>query len=92
MTATRIRAGEANEKLTRALITLAARGGRPRCGDFETAWMWLDDDPHIRAQAALQCRGCPLLQPCDEVGQHQRFGVWSGIDRTRSPGKAATNG
>jgi hypothetical protein len=89
MTTTRLRAAEANDNLTKALLNLAARGGRPRCGDYETSWMWLDDDPHIRAQAAAMCSGCPLLQPCDEVGQHQRFGTWGGRDVTVRVGKAA---
>jgi hypothetical protein len=88
MTATRTRA-EANDRLTQALFRLAAKGQRPRCGDYETSWMWLDEDPHNRAHAAAMCSGCPVFDPCDEVGQHQRFGTWAGVDRTRARGKKA---
>jgi hypothetical protein len=55
-----------SDKLT-PLIDAAARGQRPRCGDAETSYMWLSEDPAERAQAALMCSGCPILQPCTEV-------------------------
>jgi hypothetical protein len=88
MTTTHLRAAaEANDALTQALINAAARGIRPRCGDAEVAWMFLDDGPRPRAIAATYCAGCIIWQECDEVGQHQRFGVWGGVDRTRSPGR-----
>lgn len=67
MTATYMRAGEAGERLTRALVNAAARGVRPRCGDYETSYMWLSEDPAERARAALMYSGCPILQPCTEV-------------------------
>ena len=86
MTATRVRAAEAYDRLTVALITAASQGSRPHCSDAGS-WLWLSDDPADRAEAALLCRGCPVFDPCDEVGQHQRFGTWAGIDRTRAPGK-----
>jgi hypothetical protein len=93
VTTTHLRAAaEAGDALTRALIDLASRGGRPRCGDSETSYLWLSDHDSDRKQAAIMCRGCPVFDPCDEVGQHQRFGTWAGADRTRAPGKkAATN-
>ena len=43
MTATQTRAGEANDNLTKALIDLAAKGQRPRCGDYETSHLWLSE-------------------------------------------------
>ena len=91
MTMTRTPAGVANDALTRRLIDLASQGQRPRCGDSETAHLWLSEYEGERKQAALMCSGCPILEPCDAVGQYQRFGTWSGIDRTRPPGKAATH-
>jgi hypothetical protein len=42
MTSTHIRASAASEALTRALISAAARGVRPRCGDYETSY-WLSE-------------------------------------------------
>jgi hypothetical protein len=87
MTTTRLSAGQANEALTRALLNAAARGQRPRCGDGETSWMWLDEDPNMRRIAAAQCAGCVVWHECDEVGQHQRFGTWASKDRTRAPGR-----
>ena len=90
MTTTRLRAeAEASDRLTQALVRAAARGVRPRCGDSETAYLWLSDHDGERKQAALMCRGCPVFDPCDAVGQHQRFGTWAGRDRTRAPGKKA---
>jgi hypothetical protein len=74
------------DKLTRALINAAARGVRPRCGDYETSYLWLSEDAGERQLAALMCAGCAVLQECDEVGQHQRFGTWAGTDRTVRPG------
>jgi hypothetical protein len=95
MTATRLRAeAEANDALTTALVRAAAQGVRPRCGDYETSHLWLSDHDSERKQAALMCRGCVVWIECDEVGQHQRFGTWAGIDRSMQPGrkKVATNG
>jgi len=80
-------AAEANDALTQALVRAAARRQRPRCGDIETAYLWLSDHDSERKQAALMCRGCVVWMECDEVGQHQRFGVCGGVDRTRSPGR-----
>jgi hypothetical protein len=67
MTITHIRASAVSERLSRALLDAASRGVRPRCGDYETSYMWLSEDPAERAQAAPMCSGCPILQPCTEV-------------------------
>jgi hypothetical protein len=87
MTTTRIRASEANDQLTKALVAAAARGIRPRCGDAETSYLWLSEDDQERALAALMCSGCAVLAECDEVGRHQRFGVFGGRDTTVRPGR-----
>ena len=89
MTTTGIRAGQADDQLTKALVAAAARGIRPRCGDYETSYLWLSEDPAERQQAQRLCHGCPVLDPCAAVGVHQRFGVWVSVDRTRLPGKKA---
>ena len=62
-----VRASQASEQLTRALINAAARGIRPRCGDAETSYLWLSEHDGKRRLAALMCSGCPILQPCTEV-------------------------
>ena len=80
------RSREASDRLTAALVAIAAKGRRPHCSDAGS-WLWLSEDPADRRQAAAMCSGCPVFGPCDEVGQHQRFGVWAGRDRTRAPGK-----
>lgn len=67
MTTTRMRADQANEQLTRALITAAAGGIRPRCGDAEISYLWLSEHDGERRLAALMCSGCPIPQPCTEV-------------------------
>jgi hypothetical protein len=88
MTTTRLRAeAQASDALTRALINAASRGERPRCGDAEVAWMFLDEDPRHRAIAATYRAGCPVFEPCDEVGRHQTFGTYASKDRTVRPGR-----
>jgi Transcription factor WhiB len=81
---------QANDAPTRALIDAASRSQRPRCGDYETSYLWLSEDAQDRRLAALMCAGCAVLTECDEVGRHERFGTWAGKDRTvRPPGKKA---
>jgi hypothetical protein len=82
-----VKVSRANDALTRALIVAAARGIRPRCGDYETSYLWLSEEPGERRLAALMCAGCVVWAECSEVGQHQRFGVWGGRDTTVRPGK-----
>lgn len=82
-----IRAGAANDALTRALLVAAARGIRPRCGDYETSYLWLSEDEEERKQAALMCSGCAVIAECGEVGRHQTFGVFGGRDTTVRPGR-----
>ena len=89
MTTPNMRAAQASDKLIRVLIDLASRGQRPRCGDGETAYLWLSEHDSERKQAALMCHGCVVWAECNAVGQHQRFGTWAGVDRTRAPGRKA---
>ena len=75
---------EALERLTSAILALALRGGRPRCGDPATHELWTSDSGKARATAASWCAGCPVMAECglaaDAAGE--RFGVWGGRDRT----------
>lgn len=78
------------EQLSRALIDLAARGQRLRCGDPETHHLWTSEEQADRDQAAPLCTGCPVLQLCANAAasQGERFGVWAGRDLT--PRRAGT--
>ena len=88
--ATRLRAAQASDALTRALINAAARGIRPRCGDHETSYLWLSESPAERQQASRLCAGCVVITECRNVGQHQSFGVFGSVDVTRAPGRPKT--
>jgi hypothetical protein len=71
MTTTHLRAeaeAEAGDALTRALIDLASRGGRPRCGDSETAYLWTSDHDGERKQANAPLRSRVAL-PVVERGR-----------------------
>jgi len=77
----------AAEQLTRAMVSLAAQGRRPRCGEPGGHELWCSDDADDRAQAASWCNGCPVLAECAAAANEQgeRFGVWAGRDRTPPP-------
>jgi hypothetical protein len=85
------RGREASDKLTLALIAMAAKGLRPNCSDPESHWMWLSEHRQERALAARMYGGCAVIAECGDAADAngERFGVWSGRDYTRSPGKAA---
>jgi hypothetical protein len=72
------------DRLTRALIDLAAAGLRPHCSDPETHHLWTSEHRGERAEAALLCLGCPALDPCGTAAEarHERWGVWAGVDRS----------
>ena len=86
------RGREASDRLTAALITMASRALRPNCSDPGSHWMWLSEHPQERQLAALMCGGCPVLSECGDAADAngERFGVWSGRDYTRAPGRKAT--
>jgi hypothetical protein len=83
------RGREASDRLTTALVTMASQGRRPNCSDPESHRLWLSEHPQERAQAALMCGGCPVLTECGDAAEAngERFGVWSGRDYTRPPGR-----
>jgi hypothetical protein len=81
------RAKEANDKLTMALLSLAARGERTHCSDVATGGMWLSEVESERKEAVRLCRGCRVLPECHEVGKFQTFGVFGARDSTRKPRK-----
>jgi hypothetical protein len=67
----------ASDRLTQALITMAAKGLRPNCSDPGSHWMWLSEHPQERALAALMCGGCPVIAECDAAAEanDERHGV-----------------
>jgi hypothetical protein len=69
MTATRIHAGEANDRLTQGLIALAVRGERPRCSDPVDDTLWTSDDHRDRTLAIRWCNGCPILVECRQAAR-----------------------
>lgn len=82
----------ASSRLTHALIDLTDRGGRPRCGDPDTRDLWLSDRSAQRAAAARLCTGCPVLAECGAAAEanNEQFGVWAGVDRTRTRSRTGT--
>jgi hypothetical protein len=76
-------AAPVHQRLTAALVDLAGRGRRPRCGDPVTRDLWTSEDPEERQLAASWCTGCPVLDECHAAGAGETFGVWAGMDRTK---------
>ncbi|MGD7707009.1 WhiB family transcriptional regulator [Microlunatus sp. Y2014] len=74
----------ATDRLTGALVTLAAAGERPPCGSFGAAELWTSDDADDRKTAAYWCDGCPIITACGEAADenNERWGVWAGVDRS----------
>jgi hypothetical protein len=75
----------ATERLTRALVNLAARGQRTPCSDAGSSEMWVSDHPGERAHAARLCIGCPVISECRQAAdaRDERWHVWGGKDFTR---------
>ena len=86
------KAALAGDRLTRALINMAARGQRTHCSDVELHHLWLSESVTERGVAATLCGGCPVQPEClaAATGNQERFGVYGGHDFTRRPGKKKT--
>jgi hypothetical protein len=70
-----------------ALLNAASRGLRPHCRDAGS-WLWLSEDAAERRRAGrLSCLH-PVRQAAEE--RDERFGVWSGRDRTSNQGDPMT--
>jgi Transcription factor WhiB len=89
---TKIAAALAADRLTKALIDIAAQGLRHHCADPERGHLWLSEHEPERALAVRLCAGCPVELECwaASVARDERFGVWSGIDRTRPNRKSSS--
>jgi Transcription factor WhiB len=81
----------ASDRLTVALLTIAAAGLRAHCSDHETHHYWTSESEQERKLAVRACHHCPVLQPCLEAATANResFGVFGGRDFTRPPGRKA---
>lgn len=73
---------DARERLVRDLLTLADRGGRPRCAEPAAGELWTADNDADRAHAAQLCGGCPVLDACLEsaIAERDRWAVRGGRD------------
>jgi hypothetical protein len=72
---------------------MAAKNPTPQLQRTESHWMWLSEHPQERQLAALMCGGCSVLTECDDAAEAngERFGTWAGKDRTRAPGRKASD-
>jgi hypothetical protein len=79
------------DRLTRVLLDAATQGLRPNCSDPPSRHLWLSEHEAERREAARLCGGCPVFDPCGQAAEarQEKFGVWSGLDRTRAPGRKA---
>jgi len=79
----------ASDRLTGALLDLAARGQRPPCGEFGAAELWTSDDYRERRLAVAWCEPCPIKAECHAAAEAngEKWGVWAGIDRTAHTGR-----
>lgn len=68
-----------------ALAAMLRRDALPPCCDG--TGRWLSEDPQARAQAAQECAGCPLAEPCGAAGAERTFGVWGGVDVSTRPSR-----
>jgi Transcription factor WhiB len=86
---TKIAAARASERLTKALIDLAAAGLRTLCSDPELSHLWLSERDQERAVAATLCPGCPVQLECWTAARAQRvtWGVWGSVDFTQKPNR-----
>lgn len=64
-------------------FALALDEHRTPCAGSET---WTAEDAAARAAAVIGCRACPLTDLCHAAAEStgEAFGVWAGIDRTKT--------
>lgn len=79
----------ARHALDLALVDLAARGERPRCGWPDIGPWFTSEDSTERARAARRCAGCPVLELCAAVAEDEQpvHGVWGGKDYSIHPSR-----
>jgi hypothetical protein len=62
----------ATAKLNTALITMASRGGRPRCADPVDHALWTSEDQHDRDIAGVCGVAATAASDQEERGRHER--------------------
>src|SRR5690606_25263879 len=74
------------EAFRTGLRDLTDEGSATPCGDPRQSHLWTAEDAQARSLAVEGCRPCPLLTECHNAAQSTReaFGVWAGIDRTKT--------
>jgi hypothetical protein len=67
----------ASDRLSMALLNMAARGERTHCTDPTTHRLWLSEHEGERAVAITLCDHCPVIDPCGQAAEAngERFGV-----------------
>lgn len=78
----------ARDRLNSELQSLLERGLVVACA---VSGLATSEDADERAQAAAECRPCPLRATCRDVGREERhrFGVWGGFDLSARPASRA---
>lgn len=56
------------------------------CLDPAEFWRWTADWWEERAEAAAECRGCPVIDECRDASRGEAAGVWAGVDLERRRG------
>lgn len=67
-----------------ALRAALEAGQRPPCCHPAYGPAWTSEKASERAEAAVACAPCPILDTCRDAAERGRevFGVWAGIDRS----------
>jgi hypothetical protein len=79
----------ATDRLTLALLNLAASGLRTHCSDPTSHHLWCSEHERERAVAVMLCDHCPVLTVCRDTAEQRQvtWGVWGGKDFSRRPGR-----
>jgi hypothetical protein len=82
-------AAQASDRLTMALLNLAARGERTPCSDWSIRNLFISESEQERKLAVHACQSCPVTAECLQaaLAHDERFGVWGGHDFTRRTGR-----
>jgi hypothetical protein len=81
----------ATDRLTRALLDMAAIGERTYCSDLTSHHLWTSEHEGEKAVAGMlrdHCH-CPVLIVCRDTAEQrdERRGVSGGVDRLVRPGR-----
>jgi hypothetical protein len=79
-----------NDRLDRALLSLAIRGERVRCSDPVDHLLWTALDGHSRCLRDPTVKGWSVFDLCGLAAweRNEKWGVFAGVDFTRKTGRA----